>query len=318
MGAEIKVVNFDEMAMTPELIRNQVNVIQNVMKQVMKDGEHYGIIEGCGKKPTLLKPGAEKLSTTFRLGPTYQITRTELAGGHREYQIVCTLKHIPTGQTIGEGVGLCSSMESKYRWRNQNRKCPICGKESVIKGQAQYGGGWLCWKKKDGCGAKWKDGDPTIEKQECGKIENQDIADTFNTVLKMAKKRAHVDAVLTATAASDIFTQDAEDLPSDDLDKKKDAPPTQNNKSAYQNQQPPTQSEPQNQQGPILDPALMREAVLNNWKNDIQNLEQFLILKKWLKEGQTVFDLTDGQIKRIGDNLSMMMNLYTQWINSQL
>jgi hypothetical protein len=28
----------------------------------------------------------------------------------------------------------------------------------------------------------------------------------------MAKKRAHVDAILTATAASDIFTQDTEDL----------------------------------------------------------------------------------------------------------
>ena len=34
----------------------------------------------------------------------------------------------------------------------------------------------------------------------------------YNTVLKMAKKRALVDAVLTATAASDIFTQDLEDI----------------------------------------------------------------------------------------------------------
>jgi hypothetical protein len=42
--------------------------------------------------------------------------------------------------------------------------------------------------------------------------ENPDIADTYNTVLKMAKKRAHVDAMITATAASDIFTQDVEDI----------------------------------------------------------------------------------------------------------
>jgi hypothetical protein len=33
-----------------------------------------------------------------------------------------------------------------------------------------------------------------------------------NTVLKMAKKRALVDGVLTATAASDAFDQDLEDL----------------------------------------------------------------------------------------------------------
>jgi hypothetical protein len=37
-------------------------------------------------------------------------------------------------------------------------------------------------------------------------------ADLANTVLKMAKKRAFVDAVLTGTAASSIFGQDLEDV----------------------------------------------------------------------------------------------------------
>lgn len=40
------------------------------------------------------------------------------------------------------------------------------------------------------------------------RIENEDIADTYNTVLKIAKKRAHIDATLTVTGAADIFTQD--------------------------------------------------------------------------------------------------------------
>ena len=44
------------------------------------------------------------------------------------------------------------------------------------------------------------------------KVETDNPADHYNTVLKMAKKRALVDAVLTTTAASDIFTQDLEDL----------------------------------------------------------------------------------------------------------
>jgi hypothetical protein len=44
------------------------------------------------------------------------------------------------------------------------------------------------------------------------KVEHDNPADYYNTVLKMAKKRAHVDAILTATAASDIFTQDTEDM----------------------------------------------------------------------------------------------------------
>lgn len=40
------------------------------------------------------------------------------------------------------------------------------------------------------------------------KIENEDIADVYNTVLKIAKKRAHIDATLTCTACCDLFTQD--------------------------------------------------------------------------------------------------------------
>jgi len=40
------------------------------------------------------------------------------------------------------------------------------------------------------------------------KVENEDIADCYNTVLKIAKKRAHIDATLTVTGAADLFTQD--------------------------------------------------------------------------------------------------------------
>ena len=70
----------------------------------------------------------------------------------------------------------------------------------------------MCWAKKGGCGTKFKDGDASIEQQKVGRIENEDIADVWNTVKKMAKKRAHVDVTLTVTAASDIFTQDIEDM----------------------------------------------------------------------------------------------------------
>lgn len=43
------------------------------------------------------------------------------------------------------------------------------------------------------------------------KKENPDIADCYNTVLKMAKKRAQVDATLTVTGASDIFAPELDD-----------------------------------------------------------------------------------------------------------
>jgi len=191
-------------------IKSQVNLIQQVMADVMTEGHHYGVIPGTDK-PTLLKPGAEKLGLTFRLAPEFEETVTDMGNGHREYRFKCRLRHIVTGAVVGEGVGSCSTMESKYRWRNAGRVCPTCGKDAIIKGKEEYGGGWICFKKKDGCGAKFKDDDPGITSQVVGRVENADIADIYNTAYKIAKKRAHIDAMLTATAASDIFTQDLDE-----------------------------------------------------------------------------------------------------------
>jgi hypothetical protein len=145
------------------------------------------------------------------MAPKYEVKIEDLGTGHRNYQVICELYHITSNRFLGAGVGSCSTMESKYRYRDASKKCPHCGREAIIKGKPEYGSGWLCYGKKGGCNSKFKDGDSSIEKQATGKVENVDIADTYNTVLKMAKKRAHVDAVLTATAASDIFTQDIED-----------------------------------------------------------------------------------------------------------
>ena len=44
------------------------------------------------------------------------------------------------------------------------------------------------------------------------KFLKQPFANRVNTVLKMSKKRAYVDAILTATCASSVFTQDMEDI----------------------------------------------------------------------------------------------------------
>ena len=194
----------------------QVRKVQELMESVMTEGSHYGVIPGCGDKPTLLKPGAEKLSLTFRLVPEFECDLTEIPHeiwGHREYHVTCKLIHQPTGKFAGEGVGMCSTMEAKYRYRTAERTCPQCGKASVIKGKADYGGGWLCWKKKNGCGAKWGDRAPEAKafEQAAERQENPDPADTHNTVMKMSKKRAHV-AIITALSVSDMFTQDIEDM----------------------------------------------------------------------------------------------------------
>jgi len=202
-------------------VRQQVNLIQQVMQEVMKEGEHYGYVPGTEprtedekklRKPSLLKPGAEKLLLVFRLDPQYAIVK-ERDGNHLSIDSTCTLYHIPTGQRMGSGMGSATSRESKYAYRMGKRICPHCHAEAIIKGKEEYGGGWLCFERKGGCKAKFKDGDPAIEGQQVGRVDNEDIADQHNTVLKMANKRSLVAAVLNVTAASDFFTQDIEDLP---------------------------------------------------------------------------------------------------------
>ena len=104
-------------------------------------------------------------------------------------------------------------MESKYRYRFAEILCPSCGKATIRKSRADKGGGWYCWAKIGGCGKTFQAGDAEIEGQERGKIDNPDIADLYNTVKKMAAKRAKCAAVITCTGTSDMFTQDIEDNP---------------------------------------------------------------------------------------------------------
>lgn len=187
--------------------RTQINLIQQLMRSVLLEGEHYGKIPGCGDKKVLLKSGAEKIGMTFRLIPEFEVIQTDHNRGHREYRVHCTLTC--NGIPSGYGVGCASTMESKYRYRNAALKCPRCGKEAIIKGKAEYGGGYICYIRKGGCGEKFLDEE--FSGVFAGKVENEDPADYYNTCLKIAKKRANVDAIITATASSDIFTQDIEE-----------------------------------------------------------------------------------------------------------
>ena len=200
-------------AMSVQQVLGQVSLIQQIMGAAMKDGEHYGKIPGCGDKPTLLKPGAEKLCLTFRLAPTYDVEEKIGERGHREYRVQCALTSILTGAFIGQGVGVCSTMEAKYRYRLgaadvTDQPVPRAywdvRQEDPAKAQLLIGGKGFTVKKVEGKGWMIAKGGE--------KVEHDNPADHYNTVLKMAKKRALVDAVLTATAASDIFTQDLEDI----------------------------------------------------------------------------------------------------------
>ncbi len=191
-------------------VLQQVQLIQSIMRNVMKSGEHFGTIPGCGDKPTLLKAGAEKLLLAFRLRPEFAVEVIDLPRGHREVRVVCTLR-TAGGSVLGQGVGSCSTMESKYRYRSESTGREVPKAYWANRDASLLGGPEFSTKKFDG---RW-----VI----VHRVESADLADSYNVILKMSKKRALVDAVITATAASDIFTQDVEDFP--DADAPKAAPP---------------------------------------------------------------------------------------------
>jgi len=177
-------------------------------KGYLVEGEDFGTIPGT-PKPTLYKSGADKLCEIYRLADDYEIVHNAVdwEQGLFDYEIRCKLTR--DGRLITVGLGCCSTWESKYRFRNAARECPLCKRETIIVDK--FNGGFKCWEKKGGCGAKFKADDPQITGQSMERRKNPDIWDLKNTVLKMAKKRAKVDATLSATRSSAIFSQDMDD-----------------------------------------------------------------------------------------------------------
>ncbi len=176
----------DLTVLTERDIRENVNLIQRVMKAVMKKDVHFGLIPGC-PKPSLFKPGAEKIASTFRIAVTSDVEDLSTTDEKR-YRITCTAYAV-SGNKLGSAIGECSSSEEKYRWRR-----PVCDKE---------------WEEAEGDRKreKWLRDGTKIKQM---RTEPSDLA---NTILQMADKRAYVAVVRKVTAASDVFTQDIEDLP---------------------------------------------------------------------------------------------------------
>ena len=156
-----------------EVIQQQGELRTYIAKALVVDRD-YGTIPGV-KKPSLLKPGAERINTAYGVMPRFSIISSEvdhhmevqwhkkpkygdaesgLSYGLYAYTVRCELVNRATGEVVADCIGACSSMESKYIDRPR---------------------------------------------------------DSQNTVLKMAEKGAYVGATLLAYGLSDQFTQDVED-----------------------------------------------------------------------------------------------------------
>lgn len=171
-------------------LRAQIQLIQKAMSEVMIEGVHFGKIPGT-PKPSLWKSGAEVLCSMFHIAPIF-LTEDLSTSDSVRYRVRCIGRHQATGIDLGEGVGECSSDEAKFRWR-----APVCDEEFAATPA-------------DRRREKWTRGQGGVYVQKQVRV---DCADVANTVLKIGAKRAHIAMVLNVLAASDIFSQDLEDLP---------------------------------------------------------------------------------------------------------
>lgn len=133
----------------------KINQFQTIVQKTLRQDHDYGVIPGTSK-PTLLKPGAEKILMLMGVSSEYELIERvqDYEHGFFAYTFKCILSR--NNQIITEGVGHCNTKEKKYI--------------------------------------------------------NQDPYTLANTCLKMAKKRAQIDAVLTISSLSEVFTQDLEDM----------------------------------------------------------------------------------------------------------
>lgn len=193
-SAELEVQTPQEMALALAHMKQKLALVQTFFKEVMVPDQDYGIIQGTDK-PTLLKSGAEKLCELYGFAPkvAHVEEQSDTDTGFYRARVTVALVHRRTGTVVAEGVGEANTKEGRYRWRwTPEWKLPKGIDISNLQGE----------KRKDKRGREYM----------MYKIENDDPWTLWNTVLKMAKKRALVDAALSATRSSGLFTQDLEDL----------------------------------------------------------------------------------------------------------
>lgn len=188
------------------ILAQRANYVGELKRRIMVQDKHYGVIPGCGDKPTLLKNGAELLCMAFKLASDANVEVQDLGNGHREYTVTTRLTSMASGELVATGLGSCSTLESKFRYRGNELELEgPCPKEFWNKPRPAQFKGKTAKKDENGQWMLYVKG---------AKQENPDIADVYNTVLKMASKRSLIDATLKATGGSCEFTQDIEDNPS--------------------------------------------------------------------------------------------------------
>lgn len=279
------------------------------LRQRLKKGEDYNTHKGYSK-PSLEQPGAEKILSCLNCG--YDVERGEQGVvwnqqyGLKEFSIVIHLIDRVTGKFIGSGVGSARAEVDDLLTAKR-------GKDDKV-----------VWDKKAN--------KPVRE------INQSRIGWANNKALKIAKKRAIVDAAKSAGSLSGYFTQD---LPDDNSGPSK--PGTTKTKTKNPPQEPPQESEPPAELEPpesepgengIKDPAtpdqlkIIETRVLEShllapfeyfyliteMKHGINKKSASIIIDKWLNTERPVRKELEAKGKKYLDNY--YEGKYKKWMEA--
>ncbi len=185
----------DEMQSSITHMAQMRNALIAFTKEVLVKDQDYGVVPGV-QKPTLLKPGAEKLMNLYGLAVEFECTDKvlDLQSKFVAYTYKATVRN-RDGRIVTQCEGSVNSYEPKYRYVWTEKVKPSQAMQDQLKAEGngkfrKSSGGWV-----------WVE-----------RTENPDLVGLQNTMQKMAQKRAFVGAILLATNASEFFTQDVEDM----------------------------------------------------------------------------------------------------------
>ncbi|MEI8257110.1 MAG: hypothetical protein WCJ30_15665 [Deltaproteobacteria bacterium] len=194
--------------------RNRIAELVAWVRSCLTPGVDYGTIPGCGDKPVLFKPGAEKMAEVYGLAASFlTVKEVERWGDEGEpffyYAFRCMLARKSDGIQVSEAIGSCNSKETKYggRWLKEHSVPAHLDVKRL--------------KKKEFTSRFGADKGQIVVQYRC---PNEEIFDQVNAIQKMAEKRAFVAAVLRATRSGGLFSQDLEDVPAEAYGRANDAP----------------------------------------------------------------------------------------------
>lgn len=195
--------------------KHTVEMVEAIYATLMVNGVDYGTFPGI-KKPMLYRNGAELLRLYLDLSIKDEVSYegSDIANGIYFIRVHTDI-HDKTGRFLGSGEGICTSLESKYRFRwAYRRDLPDAIYKDGILIQLDKStpeATFEQWKTIFGANAaKIMTGDRGA--YQLYRVENENIHDQANTFLSQAKKRSVTDGIKTVTGAGRVFQIGKEEI----------------------------------------------------------------------------------------------------------